>query len=154
MITHHEPVWVPAELRINAAGDTRPGFECAHELENGNGRCGGNVFGIDDAIGRHACVVADAPDGAPAATNGYAYDNLRADEWFDLQVAAVRREGWAEAVEALRDEKRYEEWNRDQHPPKGVRPKGVWPHWVQPADRAVAAAYLESLMGGTTEATE
>ena len=34
----HAPVWVPADLRIDAAGNARPGFVCAHELENGNGR--------------------------------------------------------------------------------------------------------------------
>lgn len=53
----HEPQWIPAELPINAAGDTRPGFVCAHPLENGNGPCGGNVFRIEDAIGKHCCMV-------------------------------------------------------------------------------------------------
>ncbi len=56
-IVRHEPVWVPADLPINAAGDTRPGFVCAHELENGNGYCGGTVFAIEEAIGDHSCVV-------------------------------------------------------------------------------------------------
>lgn len=52
----HEPVWVPAMLRFNAAGDTRPGFECAHMLENGMGQCGGDVFNIEDAVGKHICI--------------------------------------------------------------------------------------------------
>lgn len=56
----HEPVWEPADLPVNAAGDTRPGFVCVHELENGNGPCGGNVFDLSDAFGKHACVVPDA----------------------------------------------------------------------------------------------
>lgn len=55
----HTPVWVPADLPINAAGDTRPGFECAHELENGGGRCSSNVFRVEDAIVDHSCVVDD-----------------------------------------------------------------------------------------------
>jgi hypothetical protein len=59
MRVEHDPVWVPAELPINAAGDTRPGFVCVHELENGNGQCGGNVFELDQAIGRHACWCPD-----------------------------------------------------------------------------------------------
>lgn len=55
ILISHKPLWVPAMLRINAAGDTKPGFECAHLLENGNGQCGGNVFRIEDAIGDHTC---------------------------------------------------------------------------------------------------
>lgn len=55
----HRPVWVPADLPIDADGNTRPGFRCAHELENGRGQCGGNVFTLDQAIGDHACVVTD-----------------------------------------------------------------------------------------------
>jgi hypothetical protein len=57
MIVEHDPVWVPARIRINEAGDTVPGYECIHELENGNGQCGGNVIELTDAIGTHACVV-------------------------------------------------------------------------------------------------
>lgn len=53
----HEPVWEPANLPINAAGNTRPGFVCTHELENGSGRCDGNVFTLDQAVGTHACIV-------------------------------------------------------------------------------------------------
>jgi hypothetical protein len=55
VLVKHTPVWAPADLRYNAAGDTRPGFVCVHELENGNGPCGGNVFSLDQAIGTHAC---------------------------------------------------------------------------------------------------
>jgi hypothetical protein len=43
----HPPSWVPADLRINTAGDTRPGFICDHQLENGNGPCGGTTFDVD-----------------------------------------------------------------------------------------------------------
>lgn len=52
----HVPQWEPADLRINAEGDTRPGWECTHELENGNGQCGSNTFDntIDDP---HTCIV-------------------------------------------------------------------------------------------------
>lgn len=53
----HEPIWQPAELIIDAEGNTKPGFICVHELENGNGQCGGNTFSIDQAIGNHACIV-------------------------------------------------------------------------------------------------
>lgn len=55
----HEPRWVPADLPINAEGDTAPGFICAHPLENGNGPCGGNVFRIEDAIGNHCCLTTE-----------------------------------------------------------------------------------------------
>jgi len=58
----HEPNWQPALLPIDAAGNTRPGFVCVHELENGRGRCGGNVFRIEDAIGKHACLVQEEVD--------------------------------------------------------------------------------------------
>ena len=53
----HDCVWEPTELPIDAAGTTRPGFQCTHELENGQGQCGSNVFSLDDVIGRSACVV-------------------------------------------------------------------------------------------------
>lgn len=61
-IVEHDPVWVPTRIQINADGDTVPGFECVHLLENGNGQCGGNVERVEDEIGRHACIV-HAPDG-------------------------------------------------------------------------------------------
>lgn len=53
----HEPVWQPAPLRVDAAGNTRPGFICVHPLENGRGPCNGNVFHLEDAIGKHICIV-------------------------------------------------------------------------------------------------
>lgn len=56
-IVTHTPVWVAAPLRVNRAGDTKPGFLCIHELENGNGWCGSNVFDLEDAAGDHACCV-------------------------------------------------------------------------------------------------
>lgn len=56
-LVEHDPVWVAAPLRINEAGDTKPGFLCIHELENGNGLCGGNVFNLEDAYGTHCCFV-------------------------------------------------------------------------------------------------
>lgn len=57
MIVYHDPVWQPATLRVDAAGNTRPGFECVHPLENGCGPCGGNVFRTEDDTGRHSCDV-------------------------------------------------------------------------------------------------
>lgn len=62
MRVEHEPIWVPADLRINSQGDTRPGFICVHQLENGMGTCGGNVFSLDQAIGNHACWVPERFD--------------------------------------------------------------------------------------------
>jgi hypothetical protein len=57
-LVEHDPEWVAAPLRINREGDTRPGFLCIHELENGNGWCGGNVFEVDDEVGKHSCIIA------------------------------------------------------------------------------------------------
>lgn len=53
----HIPEWVQAPLRINREGETRPGYLCVHELENGNGWCGGNVFDLADADNEHACII-------------------------------------------------------------------------------------------------
>lgn len=53
----HEPRWAPTQLQINAAGETRPGFVCIHERENGMGPCGATVFRLEDARGRHSCIV-------------------------------------------------------------------------------------------------
>ena len=61
MITH-TPKWEPAELPVDAEGNTRPGFVCVHPLENGNGQCGGNVFDLADAVGDHLCHVPDDAD--------------------------------------------------------------------------------------------
>jgi hypothetical protein len=58
-VVGHSPVWVPADLPIDAEGNTRPGFECAHELENGGGKCTADVFRIEDEIGDHSCVVVE-----------------------------------------------------------------------------------------------
>jgi hypothetical protein len=56
-LIHHAPKWRLTDLPIDAEGNTRPGFECVHELENGSGPCGGNVFSLDQAVGDHSCVV-------------------------------------------------------------------------------------------------
>lgn len=56
-VVRHIPRWEPAELPIDAEGNTRPGYICVHQLENGNGPCGGNVLDLADAIGDHSCVV-------------------------------------------------------------------------------------------------
>lgn len=56
----HDPVWKPALLPVDAEGNTKPGYVCVHPLENGNGLCGGNVFELEQAIGRHCCMVATA----------------------------------------------------------------------------------------------
>lgn len=53
----HDCVWEPTDLPINAAGDTRPGFQCTYELENGQGRCESNVFDLADVCGKAACIV-------------------------------------------------------------------------------------------------
>lgn len=53
----HKPRWEPAQLAYNAAGDTKPGYTCTHELENGNGPCGGNVFNLEDGAANHSCWV-------------------------------------------------------------------------------------------------
>lgn len=59
----HDPVWEPAMLPIDAAGNTRPGFICIVPLENGTGSCAGNVLRVEDAVGTHSCFVYD--EGAP-----------------------------------------------------------------------------------------
>lgn len=51
-IVTHTPVWEPAQLRYNAAGDTKPGYVCTHRLENGGGLCDANMFGLDEGCGR------------------------------------------------------------------------------------------------------
>lgn len=61
-IYYHDPVWEPADLQIDAAGNTAPGYECVYELENGNGRCAGNVFRLDQAFGQHCCIGSDAEE--------------------------------------------------------------------------------------------
>lgn len=54
----HEPKWEPTELPVDAEGNTKPGYECVHQLENGMGQCGGNTFEIDDVAELpHCCVV-------------------------------------------------------------------------------------------------
>lgn len=60
-LVEHVPVWVAAPLRVNLEGDTKPGFLCVHELENGSGLCGGNVFDLADADGSHSCVMPVGP---------------------------------------------------------------------------------------------
>lgn len=66
-VVAHTPRWEPADLPVDAAGNTRPGFVCVHQLENGNGQCGGNVFSLDQAYGGHRCVVLDD---LPVGTSG------------------------------------------------------------------------------------
>lgn len=58
-VVRHTPVWVPADLPVDAEGNTRNGYVCIHKLENGNGECGGNVFSVNQAIGDHSCAVDD-----------------------------------------------------------------------------------------------
>ncbi len=59
-IVHHVPRWEPAQLPIDTAGNTVPGYRCAHMLENGRGQCESTVFQVDHATGDHSCVVDDA----------------------------------------------------------------------------------------------
>lgn len=56
-VVHHTPVWESTELRVNAAGDSKAGYECTYPLENGNGLCAGSVFDVADAVSNHCCVV-------------------------------------------------------------------------------------------------
>ena len=51
----HKPQWVAAPLRIDREGNTKPGYLCIHDLENGNGLCAGTSF--DQATREHTCVV-------------------------------------------------------------------------------------------------
>lgn len=60
VLVKHEAEWVPADLIVNAAGDTEPGFVCAHVLENGNGLCSASVMAVEDAVGPHSCFVVEA----------------------------------------------------------------------------------------------
>lgn len=53
----HDPQWIAAPLRVDAEGNTKPGFLCIHELENGNGWCGGNTFSLDYEFGKHSCII-------------------------------------------------------------------------------------------------
>jgi hypothetical protein len=56
----HKPIWLAGPLRIDKAGNTKPGFWCIHPMENGNGLCGGNVFEIDPELDTvHYCGVPD-----------------------------------------------------------------------------------------------
>lgn len=52
----HTPVWVAAPLKIDREGNTRPGFLCIHELENGNGLCGSSTWSDEDTMS-HSCMV-------------------------------------------------------------------------------------------------
>jgi hypothetical protein len=54
-IVEHAPNWFSGPLRVNAAGDTRPGFMCCHLLENGKGICGSTSFEESDTP--HVCFV-------------------------------------------------------------------------------------------------
>ena len=60
-VVNHIPRWAPADLRIDADGNTAPGFRCVYPLENDNGLCGANTFSLDDlpVDNHHACVVDD-----------------------------------------------------------------------------------------------
>lgn len=85
-VVHHDPVWEPAELRIDAAGNTRPGFVCVHELENGNGQCQANLFRVEDEIGDHSCVVAEGGRDALSSTR-FAPDETR--HWSTRELATL-----------------------------------------------------------------
>ena len=56
----HTPLWRGADLPIDQNGNTRPGFVCGHQLENGMGECGATVFDPADAVGEHSCWVGPA----------------------------------------------------------------------------------------------
>lgn len=73
-LIYHDPDWVAAPIRINAQGDTKPGFLCIHKLENGNGWCGRSTLNTDYEFGRHSCVVKKR--GWPNISRG-CYDKYR-----------------------------------------------------------------------------
>lgn len=52
----HQPEWIPAPYKINRAGDTKPGFLCIHELENGKGLCASTW--MEESTTPHVCLVA------------------------------------------------------------------------------------------------
>ena len=56
-LVEHAPEWIPAPYKINAAGDTKPGYLCIHYLENGNGLCGSTWF--EESTDTHACSIAN-----------------------------------------------------------------------------------------------
>ena len=103
-LVNHTPVWEPADLPIDAVGNTRPGFVCVHELENGNGRCGGNGFDLAEAIGDHCCVVDDVRDSDATTADLHAWLASAKDE-LDAMVLGARealREGVTRRVLAPR----------------------------------------------------
>lgn len=52
---YHTPMWVAAPLRFDREGNTKPGFLCIHELENGSGLCGSTWF--ERVSDPHCCIV-------------------------------------------------------------------------------------------------
>jgi len=52
----HTPVWEPADLPVDAAGNTRPGYRCVYQLETGR-PCTGTVSDPADADGDHVCMM-------------------------------------------------------------------------------------------------
>lgn len=57
VLVAHTPEWEPADLPVDAQGNTKPGYICVHPLENGNGLCESNVFEPSPDMGNHYCVV-------------------------------------------------------------------------------------------------
>lgn len=68
----HTPKWESADLPIDAEGNTKPGYICTHQLENGNGQCEANVFTIEDEVADHACIVDTRISRRTAALNLWA----------------------------------------------------------------------------------
>lgn len=52
----HVPEWVAAPLKVDREGNTKPGFLCIHDLENGNGLCASTSF--EEVVDLHTCGVA------------------------------------------------------------------------------------------------
>jgi len=99
----HVPIWEPAQLPIDAEGNTRPGYVCIVPMENGNGPCGGNVFHVEDEVGNHGCIVSSKKETMLSATA----------RQFTFAVVVEDVERWpAEAVAAAdpSDDRSYDDW--------------------------------------------
>uniref|UniRef100_UPI003F49110F hypothetical protein n=1 Tax=Amycolatopsis sp. CA-096443 TaxID=3239919 RepID=UPI003F49110F len=75
-----------------------------HELENGNGPCGGNVFDLDDAIGDHGCI-AEAEDVTDNVTGAAVLPAIQETVIERSGKARVSAAGLMDRHETRRDDK-------------------------------------------------
>lgn len=90
-LVYHTPKWEYAHLPIDGEGNTRLGYICIHELENGGGRCGANVFKLSDASDRHCCVVISDEERTYGELEG------------EFIKAAAERDAWKARFEQAED---------------------------------------------------